>query len=133
MGAAYGCLTADRMITRGSPLASAEFMITVKTESGGLSWASTILLPTRQVESCQRVGSGSRQGVIDKPIRIPYAFSGAGVPPFESRLPSVFTQYRHGARVERKVHARAQVEPEPAHRQRPERMTVTETDRLINA
>jgi hypothetical protein len=31
------------------------------------------------------------------------------------------------------VHAQAQVKPEPAHRQRPERMAVTEADRLINA
>lgn len=58
---------------------------------------------------------------------------GAGVPPFQGRRPSIFAQHRHGARVERKVHAHAQVEPEPAHGQRPERMAVTEADRLIDA
>jgi len=60
-------------------------------------------------------------------------FLRAGVPPFEGGFAPVFTQHRDSARVEREMHAQAQFETEPAHRQGPQRMAVAEADRLIDA
>jgi hypothetical protein len=56
----------------------------------------------------------------------------ARVPPFESWCPSVFTEHGDGARIERKMHTQSQVETEPAHGQRPQRVAVPEANRLVN-
>ena len=60
--------------------------------------------------------------------------SGYGLAFHRSRAGSAcLPQNRHCARVERKVHAESEVEAEPTHGQRPERMAVTETDCPIHA
>jgi hypothetical protein len=56
-----------------------------------------------------------------------------GVPPFDGGLPPLVTQNRNRACVEPKVHAQTHVEPEPPHRERPQRVAVAKTDRPIDS
>jgi hypothetical protein len=106
---------------------SGSFLISAKTDTRTPTSRSFLITSTKTDTNAQIwvIFQHKRRDLPRLPLR-------PDVPPFEGRFPFVLTQHRHCAGIERELHAKSEVEPEPPHGQRPEGVAVTEADCLID-